>query len=43
MSDETDLPKGLIRSPSDGKVRCNWHDDKDDYRTYHASAWVRHQ
>lgn len=43
MSDETDLPKGLIRSPSDGKVRCNWHDDKDDYRTYHDREWGRPQ
>ena len=32
------LPKGLIVS-QDGKVRCNWHDEKDDYRTYHDVEW----
>jgi DNA-3-methyladenine glycosylase I len=32
------LPEGLIRSP-DGRVRCNWHDEKDDYRTYHDEEW----
>lgn len=36
MSEE--LPEGLIRS-QDGKVRCNWQDDKDDYRTYHDVEW----
>lgn len=36
MSD--DLPKGLIKS-ADGKLRCKWHDDKDDYRTYHDTEW----
>ncbi|MEM9734849.1 MAG: DNA-3-methyladenine glycosylase I [Pseudomonadota bacterium] len=33
-----DLPKGLMRC-ADGIVRCNWHDDKDDYRTYHDTEW----
>ncbi|EFL88541.1 DNA-3-methyladenine glycosylase I [Ahrensia sp. R2A130] len=43
MTNNDTLPKGLIRSPSDGKVRCNWHDDKDDYRTYHDREWGRPQ
>ena len=32
------LPEGLIRS-KDGRVRCNWQDEKDDYRTYHDEEW----
>ena len=36
------LPEGLIRS-KDGRVRCNWQDDKDDYRTYHDEEWGRPQ
>ena len=32
------LPEGLIRS-QDGRVRCNWQDEKDDYRTYHDEEW----
>ncbi|MEP0945023.1 MAG: DNA-3-methyladenine glycosylase I [Rhizobiaceae bacterium] len=32
------LAEGLIRS-HDGRVRCNWHDEKDDYRTYHDEEW----
>ena len=36
------LPEGLIRS-QDGRVRCNWQDEKDDYRTYHDEEWGRPQ
>ena len=32
------LAEGLIRS-QDGLVRCNWQDEKDDYRTYHDEEW----
>lgn len=31
---------GLIEG-SDGKSRCFWHGDKDDYRTYHDDEWGR--
>ena len=24
---------------ADGKVRCAWHGDKDDYRAYHDNEW----
>ena len=36
------LPEGLIRS-KDGRVRCNWQDEKDDYRIYHDEEWGRPQ
>ena len=29
---------GLILG-TDGRVRCNWHDDKEDYREYHDQEW----
>lgn len=32
------LAEGLIRG-ADGLVRCNWQNDKDDYRTYHDEEW----
>ena len=35
---EEDLADGLIRG-EDGLVRCNWHNDKPDYRTYHDEEW----
>ena len=37
-SAETNLPKGLMKG-DDGRIRCNWHDDKGDYRTYHDTEW----
>jgi len=33
-----DLAPGLIRG-DDGQVRCNWHDEKPDYRDYHDNEW----
>ncbi len=33
-----ELAKGLIQS-EDGQIRCNWHDEKSDYRTYHDMEW----
>ncbi|MEP1209131.1 MAG: DNA-3-methyladenine glycosylase I [Rhizobiaceae bacterium] len=36
MSDE--LAEGLVRG-ADGQVRCNWQNDKDDYRIYHDEEW----
>jgi len=31
---------GLIEGP-DGKLRCFWHDNKDDYLAYHDNEWGR--
>jgi len=33
-----DVAKGLIRE-EDGKVRCFWYSNKDDYRIYHDEEW----
>ena len=33
-----ELAEGLVRG-ADGLVRCNWQNDKDDYRTYHDEEW----
>ncbi|MDA8870419.1 DNA-3-methyladenine glycosylase I [Rhizobiaceae bacterium] len=38
----SDIPNGLMRGP-DGKLRCTWHGDKDDYRAYHDHEWGRPQ
>ena len=35
---EEQLSDGLIRG-QDGLVRCNWQNDKDDYRSYHDDEW----
>lgn len=31
---------GLLTGP-DGRMRCWWHGDHDDYRTYHDTEWGR--
>lgn len=36
------LPKGLVLG-IDGKPRCGWHGNKDDYRAYHDHEWGRPQ
>ena len=32
------MKKGLVKG-EDGKIRCYWYGDKDDYRIYHDEEW----